>query len=96
MQLMHKYQQKGESLQEFNFELSELIQADMNHEAKDRTDPVKIYIYVQTLFNPMISSTTVCHTHQTSQKAMDYVQKIKREFLPVEGWKESSRQNFTL
>ena len=36
--LMHRYQQEGESLQEFNFEFGELIQAVTNHETKDITD----------------------------------------------------------
>ena len=33
--LMHRYQQKGEILQEFNFEFSEIIQAVTNHEPTD-------------------------------------------------------------
>ena len=40
--LVHRYQQKEESLQEFNFDLSELTQAVTNCEPKDITDPLKI------------------------------------------------------
>ena len=58
-QLMHRYQQKEESLQEFNFEFSELIQAVTNHEPKDIADPLKIYMYVQKLFNSAICSKTI-------------------------------------
>ena len=56
---MHRYQQKGKGLQEFNFELSELIQTITNGEPKDITNPLKIYIYVQTLFNHVINSKTI-------------------------------------
>ena len=49
---MHKYPEKGESLQEFNFEFSERIQA---REPKDITDLLKIFLYAQTFFNPVIS-----------------------------------------
>ena len=60
---MHRYQQKGESLQEYNFEFGKLIQAVCNHELKDITHPLKIYMYVQKLFNPAISAKTIRHTH---------------------------------
>ena len=51
---MHRYQQE-ESLQEFNVEFSELIQAVKNCEPKDITNPLKIYLYAQKLFHPVIS-----------------------------------------
>ena len=63
--LMSQYQQKGESWLEFNFEFSELILTVSNHEPKEFTDPVKIYMYVQKLFNPAISSKTIIHAHPT-------------------------------
>ena len=53
---MHMYQQKEGSLQEFNFELSELIQVFSNSEPKDITDPLKMYMYAQKVFNPAISA----------------------------------------
>ena len=47
-QLMHKYQQEGENVQEFNFEFCELIQALMSHEPENIIDPLKIHMYAQT------------------------------------------------
>ena len=44
-QLLHRYQQKGESLQEFYFKFNELIQAVTNCEAKDIPDLLK-YLHV--------------------------------------------------
>ena len=38
---MSRHQQTGESLQEFNFKFSELIQAITNYKLKDITDPLK-------------------------------------------------------
>ena len=84
MQLIHKYK-KRESLQEFNFDFSDLIQTIMNCEPKDMMYPLKIYMYLQKVFNPMISSKTIQHAHPTLQKAIDYVQKVEREFLLVKG-----------
>ena len=57
--LMHRYQQKGGSLQDFSFEFSELTHAVTNCEPKDITDPLKIYMYVQRLFNPAVGSKTI-------------------------------------
>ena len=42
---MHGHQQKGEHLQEFNFNFSEHIQVFMNYEPKDITNPLKVYMY---------------------------------------------------
>ena len=84
-QLMHRYQKRNESLQEINFDFSELIQAVTNHEPKDIPDPLKIHMYVQRFFNPIISSKTIWQSHQTLQKAIDYAQKVEREFSLVEG-----------
>ena len=47
---MHIHQEKGESLHEFNFELSKLIQTVTNYKPKDIADPLKIYMYVQKMF----------------------------------------------
>ena len=44
---MHKYQQRGESLQELNFKFIELIQAFTNYEPEDITDPLKNCLYLQ-------------------------------------------------
>ena len=52
--LMHRCKQKGENLQEFNFEFSELIQAVSNCEPKHTTDPLKVYVNAQNLFNAAI------------------------------------------
>ena len=41
-------------------------------------------MYAQELSNPAISSKTISHAHQTLQKAIDFVQKIEREFLLME------------
>ena len=64
----------------FNFEFSELIQDVMNCQPKDVTDLLKNYMYAQKLFNLVISSKTMWCTHPALQKALDYVQKIEREF----------------
>ena len=45
-------------------------------------------MYIQKLFNSAVSSKTIWHAHATLQKAIDYVQKIEREFLLVEGIKQ--------
>ena len=42
---MYRYQQKGESLQEFSFEFCEHNQAVTNHEPKDVTDLIIIYMF---------------------------------------------------
>ena len=60
---MHRYQQIGESLQEFNFAFSELIQAVTNHEFKDITNPSKSFLKPFDMWQP------------TLQEATDYVQK---------------------
>ena len=60
---MYWYQQKEESLQEFNFEISAIIQAVTNCDPKCKTDPLKIYMYVQKLCNPALSAkVTDMHT----------------------------------
>ena len=82
---MYKYQQKGEDLQEINFTFSELFQVITNHESKDITDPLKVYVYVQTIFNLAVIAKTIRHEHSAVQKAIDYAQRIEREFLPFEG-----------
>ena len=75
---------KEESLQKFNFQLIECIQAVTNHEPKGITDPLKLYMCAQKLFNLEISAKTIRNAHPI-HKAMAHAQKIKREFLPVEG-----------
>ena len=40
-------------------------------------------MYAQKLFNPAISSKNIRHAHATLQRAIDYAQKIEREFLLV-------------
>ena len=62
---MHRYQQKRESVHEFNFKFSELIQAVMNYEPKDITDPLKSLYYVHKLLKPAISSKTISYAHPT-------------------------------
>ena len=47
--IMHRYQQKGQSLQVFIFEFSELIQTITNCDPTDITDLLKIYMYVQKI-----------------------------------------------
>ena len=69
--LMHRYQQRGECLQEFIFEFSKHIKAITNWKPKDITDPLKIYMYTQKMFNPAISATTTKHAHPTLQKVID-------------------------
>ena len=87
--LMHKYQKEGESLQESNFEFSKHIQPVINHEPKDITDPLKIYMYTPKLFNHSVSAKTIRHAHLTLQRPIDYAQKIYREFFLVEGIQQS-------
>ena len=65
--LMHRYQQKGESLKESNFELSKCIQVLTNSELRYITIPIKIYMYDQILFNLAISIKTISHAHQILQ-----------------------------
>ena len=67
MQLIHRYQQKGERLKDFNFMFGEIIQAVTNCEPKHITDPLKIYMYAQILFSPAISSKTIQHAHLTAE-----------------------------
>ena len=93
MRLMHTYQQKGENLQEFNFEFSEIIQAVTNNEPEDITDPLKIYMYAQNKFNPAISSKTISHAHPTIQKPYIVHKRLKENPCL---WKESNWQNLTL
>ena len=77
---MHGCQKKGENLQEFNFEFSEIIQAVTNCESKDIIDLLKMYMCTQKLFNLAISSKTIWHAHPTLQTAIHYVQQIEREW----------------
>ena len=72
-QLMHRYQQKGKSLQEFNFEFSELFLAVANCEPKDKTYPLKIYMYTQIYLIQQLAG----NAHPTLQKVTDYAQNIK-------------------
>ena len=62
---MHRYQQKWESLQEFNFNFSEHIQVVTNHEPKGIADPLKIFLYSQKLFDLTLSAKTcwACKSH---------------------------------
>ena len=68
MQLVQRYEQRGESLYEFNIEFSKLTIAITNLEHKDIADPLKILIYMQVLFNPVISSIPIWHTCLRLQK----------------------------
>ena len=74
---MHRFEKKRESLQEFDFKCNELFQAITNHEPKDITYQLK---YACMFLNYLIR-----HAHPSLQKAIDNVQKIKREFLLAEG-----------
>ena len=47
---------------------SELIQGVPNHEPKDTTDPLNIFIYVQELSMPAISSKAIWYANKNSQK----------------------------
>ena len=65
----------------------------MNHESKDITDPLKIHMHVQKLFNLTISTKAIRHAHLTFAEMIDCAQRLKdSSYL----WKESSRQNMTL
>ena len=46
-------------------------------------------MYMQKLFNPTISSKTIWQAHPTVQKAPDYMQKIAREMLLVNGTQQT-------
>ena len=50
-------------------------------EPKGITDLVMIYIHTPKLVNLVISSITIRHVKPTLQKAIDYEQKIEKEFL---------------
>ena len=65
IQIVPRYKQQAESLQEFNFEFSELIYAVSNCEPRDIIDPLKIYKYAQKLFYPPIISKTISQAHPT-------------------------------
>ena len=52
---LHRYQQKGKGLQEFNLEFIELIQVVISQKWKGTSDPFKMYMYAQKLFNLAIS-----------------------------------------
>ena len=73
-QLMHRYQQKGESLKEFNFEFSEFIQAVMNDDPQDITDPLKImFMHINYLNQQLVSKLSgmqaqLCKTSLTMCK----------------------------
>ena len=49
------------------------------------TDPLKIYMYSEKLFNLAISAKIFGTCTQHRQKAIDYAQKIETEFLHVVG-----------
>ena len=76
---------KDKACKKFNFESSELIQAVRHREPKHMTDPLKIYMYMQKLFAPTISTKTIWHANPVLQKAIEYVQKVDRELSLVEG-----------
>ena len=82
--LMHKNQLNEKVYKISIFDFSELIQTDTNCEPKDITDLLMIYMYVQKLFNPAISSKAILHIYQALQKDINYAQKIVRDFLLVE------------
>ena len=83
MQLVHWYQQKGESLQEFNFEFSECIKAVMNCKPKDITVPLTINMYAQKLLIPQLVLKQSDMCSQCCKKLL--TMHIKREFLLVGG-----------
>ena len=82
-QLLYQYQQKEESLQEFTFSFSDLIQVITNCKPKSITDQLKICMYAQKLLNAPFSSKTIRYTHLTLNKAIDYAQNIERYFLLI-------------
>ena len=67
----------------------EPIQTVTNYKHKDIIDPLRIYMYVHTLFNPALSSKTIRYTHPILQNAIDYMQKIEREFLFVKEYQQT-------
>ena len=46
---------------------------------------IKIHMSTHKLFNLTISAKDIRHTNPMSQKAIDYAEKIEKEFLLVEG-----------
>ena len=83
--LMHRYQQKRESLQQSNFQISKHIQVDINCEPKDITRSIEDQDVYLKLFHLAIGAMTIRYEHATLQKAINYAQKIEMEFLLVEG-----------
>ena len=83
-QPVHRYQQKGEHLQEFNYEFKELIWVITNCEFKDIMNPLRIYMYAQKYcIWQLVLNKLACTSDFT--KVNDYTQKIERDFLFVEG-----------
>ena len=83
--LMHRYQQKGKSLQKSNFEFSLLIQTVSNCELNDITDLFKIYMYAQKLINLAIRGTNYLACTLNHPESYRLCKKIERESLLVEG-----------
>ena len=79
--LMHRYQQKGQSLQEFNFEFSKLIQAVTNCDPKDTTYLFKNYMDAQKVFNPATGSKTINPAHLTLQTSHRLCTKDSKRIL---------------
>ena len=46
-------------------------------------------MYAQKLFNPAIGFKTIWHVSPTLKKAIDYAQRIEREFLLVEALQQT-------
>ena len=66
--LMNHYQQRGECLQEFNFEFSELIHTVSNKDPSQIMDPLNIIMHVQKLFNLIFTSKMIHTSHQSFKK----------------------------
>ena len=73
--LMHRYQQKGEGLQEFNFEFSELTQTVSNGEVKDITNPLhksvisfeNLHLCAKVIYSSYLSKNIWTHASNLPQ-----------------------------
>ena len=88
---MHRYQQKGEvyknsTLNSANVSKCFLIVNQRYYRSS------KIYVYAQKLFNPAITTKNTKHIYPTLPKAIDYMQKIDREFPCVEAIQQTEFQ----
>ena len=63
--LMNWCQGKDDSLQLFNFEFSDLIQAVSNKDPSQITDPLNMLMHAQKLSNPAITLKAIQTSHFT-------------------------------